>query len=137
AVETEDRSALVDSLILCKFLRGVFADLFAETAELLRLVTGWDVTDDELRLLARRIVTAKKLFNIREGWTPAEDTLPARFLSEGLPTGVNGEAHLPRERLEAMVQAYYQGRGWDERGGVPYTQLHDLGLADQLSTIIA
>ena len=34
---------------------------------------------------AQRIVTAKKLFNIREGWTPAEDTLPPRFLSQALP----------------------------------------------------
>src|SRR5262249_2338325 len=36
AIETEDRAALIDSLILCKFLRGVFPDLFAESAELLR-----------------------------------------------------------------------------------------------------
>src|SRR5437773_10265953 len=41
AVETEDRSALVDSLILCKFLRGVLVDLFTETADLVRLETGW------------------------------------------------------------------------------------------------
>src|SRR5499426_3350917 len=41
AVETEDRAALTDSLILCKFLRGVFEDLYAENAELLRAVTGW------------------------------------------------------------------------------------------------
>ena len=52
AVETEDRAALIDSLILCKFLRGVFTDLYAESAELLRQVTGWDVTADELRLTA-------------------------------------------------------------------------------------
>ena len=70
AVETEDRAALLDSLILCKFLRGVFADLFAEGADLLARVTGWDVTAEELRTTARRIVTAKKLFNLREGWTP-------------------------------------------------------------------
>src|SRR5215468_6216774 len=63
AVETEDRAALMDSLILCKFLRGVFTDLFAESAELLRSVTGWDVTAEELRQAARRTVTAKKLFN--------------------------------------------------------------------------
>src|SRR5437763_3588614 len=68
AVETEDRAALMDSLILCKFLRGVFGDLFAEGAGLLRHVTGWDVTADELRTVARRIVTAEKLFNMRAGW---------------------------------------------------------------------
>jgi len=82
AVETENRAALIDSLILCKFLRGVFTDLFAEAAELLRSVTGWNVTAEELRTTAQRIVNAKKLYNLREGWTPAEDTLPPRFLRE-------------------------------------------------------
>src|SRR4029077_14579308 len=92
AVETEDRAALLDSLILCKFLRGVFTDLFAESADLLARVTGWDVTADELRTLARRIVTAKKLYNLREGWTAAEDPLPRRFLTESLPSGTSGQA---------------------------------------------
>jgi aldehyde:ferredoxin oxidoreductase len=126
AVETEDRAALIDSLILCKFLRGVFADLFAEAADLLRHVTGWDVTADELRQTARRVVTAKKLYNQREGWTAAEDTLPKRFLSEGLPTG----GTLPRERLEAMVRAYYAARGWDGEGRVPRQAVEELGITD-------
>jgi aldehyde:ferredoxin oxidoreductase len=129
AIETEDRAALMDSLILCKFLRGVFDDFFAESAELLAKVTGWDVTADELRMTARRIVTAKKLFNVREGWTPAEDTLPRRFLSEGLAAG-DTQAILPRERLEAMVQAYYHGRGWDEAGGVPDAVIDQMGLRE-------
>jgi aldehyde:ferredoxin oxidoreductase len=130
AVETEDRAALMDSLILCKFLRGVFSDLFAEGAELLRHVTGWDVTSDELRTAAQRIVTAKKLFNIREGWQPAEDTLPQRFLSEGLPDGASAGAILPRGRLETMIAAYYRVRGWAEDGLVPRTLIERLQLAD-------
>ncbi|MCA9099354.1 MAG: hypothetical protein KDA36_13250, partial [Planctomycetaceae bacterium] len=48
AVETEDKAALLDSLILCKFLRGVFDDFYEESASILRLVTGWDVTANEL-----------------------------------------------------------------------------------------
>jgi aldehyde:ferredoxin oxidoreductase len=126
AVDTEDRAALIDSLILCKFLRGVFPDLFAETAELLGYVTGWDVTPADLRQTARRIVTAKKLFNQREGWTSAEDTLPKRFLSEGLPAG----ATLPLDRLETMVRAYYAARGWDDQGRVPESQVAGLCLTD-------
>jgi aldehyde:ferredoxin oxidoreductase len=130
AVETEDRAALMDSLILCKFLRGVFGDLFAEAADLLRHVTGWDVTAEELRTTARRIVTARKLYNVREGWTPAEDTLPKRFLSEGLPAGASAGAVLPRERLAAMVRAYYAARGWDDAGGVPAALVERLRLTD-------
>src|SRR5205085_5768623 len=59
AVETEDRAALMDSLILCKFLRGVFADLFTESADLLSRVTGWNVSAEEMPTVAQRIVTAK------------------------------------------------------------------------------
>jgi aldehyde:ferredoxin oxidoreductase len=128
AVETEDRAALMDSLILCKFLRGVFSDLFAESADILARVTGWDVTADELRTTAQRIVTAKKLYNIREGWTPAEDTLPRRFLSEGLPAGSSADAILPRERLRAMIQAYYAARGWELDGRVSAQLLAHLDL---------
>src|SRR5262245_38038538 len=129
AVETEDRAALIDSLILCKFLRGVFADLYAEAADLLARVTGWDVSGEELRTAARRIITLKKLYNIREGWTAEEDTLPKRFLAEGLPAG-GREAALPRERLEAMVKAYYAARGWDEQGRVPAAVVEELGLTE-------
>jgi aldehyde:ferredoxin oxidoreductase len=130
AVETEDRAALMDSLILCKFLRGVFTDLFAEGADLLARVTGWDVNADELHATARRIVTAKKLYNLREGWTTAEDTLPARFLSDGLPAGASAGAVLPRARLQEMVRAYYAARGWDEQGHVPRGLIEALQLTD-------
>src|SRR5260370_4761246 len=71
AVETEDRAALIDSLILCKFLRGVFPDLWAESADLLRHVTGWDVSADALRTVARPIATPKKLYNVPQGWPAA------------------------------------------------------------------
>ncbi len=110
AIETEDKAALMDSLILCKFLRGVFTDFHAETASMLRSVTGWDVSADELRDTARRIVSAKRQFNLLAGWTPAEDTLPERFLSAPLPD--DPAANLSRERLEDLVSEYHRQRGW-------------------------
>ena len=114
AVETEDKAAITDSLILCKFLRGVFGDYFAKTAEMLRLVTGWDVNADEFRQTARRIVTAKKEFNVRAGWTPAEDTLPERILATPLPDDTR--AQLTGERLQSLVVAYNLARGWTKDG---------------------
>lgn len=130
ATDTEDRAALFDSLILCKFLRGVFPDVFTEAADLLRLVTGWDVSATELHTTTRRIVTAKKLYNIREGWTAAEDTLPRRFLNEGLSTGGATAATLTRERLQAMIAAYYAARDWNPDGSIPDSLIGSLELAD-------
>jgi aldehyde:ferredoxin oxidoreductase len=110
AIDTEDKAALMDSMILCKFLRGVFDDFHAETAEMLRSVTGWDVTADELRETAKRIVSAKRQFNLLAGWTPAEDTLPDRFLNTPLPN--DPEASLSRELLDSLVSEYHRQRGW-------------------------
>jgi aldehyde:ferredoxin oxidoreductase len=128
AVETEDKAALMDSLILCKFLRGVFTDFHAEAAEMLHLVTGWDVTADELRVTGPRIVAAKKLFNIRAGWTPEEDTLPPRFLSRALAD--DPAAALSADQLAAAVSAYNSARGWSPAGDLPLAQLAALALAD-------
>ena len=114
AVETEDRAALIDSLILCKFLRGVFGDLYAESATILRAVTGEDFSAAELTECAERIVLAKKLYNIREGWTRSEDTLPKRFFVED-----NDGVHIDPSRLDGLIGAYYEARGWREDGTVP------------------
>ena len=113
AIETEDRAAAMDSLILCKFLRGVFSDPWTEWAGLLAAVTGWDIDADELHDTARGIVAAKHAFNRREGWTRGEDTLPARLLDVPLTLPSGREAALTRERLDTMVDAYYRTRGLD------------------------
>ncbi len=116
AIETEDRAAVMDSLILCKFLRGVFTDPFAEWAALLSAVTGWDVDAAELRRTARRIVLAKRVFNIREGWQPEDDWLPERLLSEPLQLSSGRVATLTPQRLRGMIDGYYAARGLDEQG---------------------
>ena len=128
ALETEDRAALIDSLILCKFLRGAFRDLFAESAQLLAAVTGLDYGSEELRGVARRVVDLRKAFNIREGWRPEDDTLPDRFLTETLPGGSSRDAALPRERLAGMIRSYNVARGWTPEGFLPEAALRDLAL---------
>jgi aldehyde:ferredoxin oxidoreductase len=110
AIETEDRAALMDSLILCKFLRGVFTDFYGESAAMINAVTGWQLTGEELHDTARRIVATKREFNVLAGWTPAEDTLPERFLSGPLPN--DPDAVLSRERLDTLVAEYHRQRGW-------------------------
>jgi aldehyde:ferredoxin oxidoreductase len=128
AIETEDRAAIMDSLILCKFLRGVFEDPFPDWAELLAPVTGWDVTGDELRRTARRIVLAKRIYNLREGWTRAEDWLPERFLDESLELPSGRPAALTAERLRRMIDTYYTRRGLDTQGRPLAATEAELGL---------
>jgi aldehyde:ferredoxin oxidoreductase len=103
-------------MILCKFLRGVFTDPFTEWAALLAPVTGWVLDADELRATARRIVTAKRAFNLRAGATAADDTLPARMLETPLVLASGRSATLTAATLGSMVAGYYAARGWDADG---------------------
>jgi len=126
--ESEDFAAVLDSMIVCKFLRKCFNDFYPEAAELLSKVTGWDYSRTELKRAGARIHTMKKLFNIREGWQPKDDWLPERLLNEVLPTGVGAGIGLTPDELREMIQNYYEARGWDENGFVPDTKLADLYL---------
>lgn len=128
AVSTEDRAAVMDSMILCKFLRGVFEDPFTEWARLLALVTGWDLDADELHATARRIVRAKRAFNLREGATSADDTLPVRMLRTPLQLGSGRTVSLTADRLRSMVAGYYEARGLDRHGRVLAADMADLLL---------
>jgi len=126
AIETEDESALMDSLILCRFLRGVFDDRLAAMTDMLRLVTGATVSVDELRMTAQRIVTARKLFNIRQGWQPDEDTLPERFLSEPLTVGSDSPSVLNKHQLDRLIRVYNLARGWSSAGWISKTLQREL-----------
>jgi len=97
---------------------------------MLSAVTGWDVSKAELETTAERIVSAKKLFNVREGWTRAEDTLPKRFLSEALPEGASEGGRLSKADLDRMIARYYEARSWTRDGLVPPEVVERLDLRD-------
>ena len=126
----EDYSAVMDSLTWCKFLRKAFEDFYAESAEIYEHLTGWPTDPEDLRRAGERINNLKKLFNIREGWTRDDDTLPPRVLDERLPTGVAQGIGLDREDLDMMVQSYYRARGWGEDGMIPGEKVRELELGD-------
>lgn len=123
AIATENQAALIDSLVLCKFLRGAFTDLPAEAAKMLGAVTGWTITAADLETISQRVVNARKCLNVREGWDRAEDTLPPALRAH--PFGARGDlgAH-----LDAAIASYYEARGWDDAGRVPFPLRQELGL---------
>lgn len=125
---SEDFSAIIDSLIVCKFLRKCFTDFYPEGAEILTKVTGWSFTGAELQRIGERINVLKKLFNLRQGWQPHDDWLPARLLSAPLPTGVGKGIELTETELRVMITGYYEARGWAEDGRVPPEKQKALNL---------
>jgi len=132
---SEDYAAVLDSLIICKFLRKCFADFYGEAAELLNKVTGWDFSAGELLRVGERIQMVKRLFNQREGWQPQDDWLPPRLLCEALPTGVAQGVTLTAAELKEMIRGYYQARGLDENGLVPKKKLQELEITAPVSSL--
>ncbi|MAG37531.1 MAG: aldehyde:ferredoxin oxidoreductase [Dehalococcoidia bacterium] len=119
AAEAEDREAVMDSLILCKFVRKCLDNSLADAAQFWRLVTGWDVDAAEVGTVGARISTLKKVYNEREGWRREDDTLPPRLLTEPLSDGPASGTALTQEELDAMIASYYAARGWTADGRVP------------------
>ncbi|MFQ5933570.1 MAG: aldehyde ferredoxin oxidoreductase family protein, partial [Dehalococcoidia bacterium] len=129
----EDSAAVMDSLILSKFLRRCFDDFYPEAARIYELITGWEMSGAELQQVGARINTLRKAFNLREGWTRADDTLPSRVLGEEATEEGSMQGGLSRAELEAMIDDYYRARGWTTEGSIPGSKLEELGLHDLVS----
>ena len=67
-------------------------------------------------------------YNLREGITAVDDTLPTRFFDESIPDGRWAGTRLDRERFDAAIGAFYRMMGWDDAGRPRYETLLDHGL---------
>lgn len=116
-----DYRAFTNSLILCHFAELAVEDLVG----LLRAVTGWTWTSEDVKRTGERIYTYKRLLNHRLGATAADDTLPKPLL-RALPDG-NAAGQVPD--VDTLRRLYYRIRGWDEETGMPTEEtLRRLGL---------
>ncbi|CEP67246.1 Aldehyde ferredoxin oxidoreductase, C-terminal [Moorella glycerini] len=128
--ENQDMSTIGDSLVICRFTEPVFGFFLGKPyVDIVNLTTGRNLDLVELRLIAERIYTLERLFNVREGVTRAQDTLPQRFLQEPIPGGPSRGCVVRLEELRQMLDEYYQARGWDVKTGIPTKEtLEKLGL---------
>ena len=122
----QNKYCLQDSMIFCSFSRfGMDDELRLRFAN---AVTGWGYSDDEVTLIADRIYTLERLFNIREGFSKADDSLPLRCLNEPLPDGPARGNTVP---LAPMLKEYYEQRGWSQDSGFPEKRtIERLGLSE-------
>ncbi|RLF12296.1 MAG: aldehyde ferredoxin oxidoreductase [Thermoprotei archaeon] len=118
----ENFLAAIDSLIVCKFLSLELDDNIFASA--LRMATGGLFTRAELIKAGERIWNLERLFNLEEGFTSSHDTLPERILSSpGAPP------------LQAMLEKYYEVRGWNRAGKPIEAKLEELGLPGERITM--
>ncbi|MGC9399301.1 MAG: aldehyde ferredoxin oxidoreductase family protein [Anaerolineae bacterium] len=111
---------LYNAMTLCQFQNpGVERVLRAMNA-----VTGWNLATEDLLTLGKRMVTLKRLLNLRRGLTRADERLP-KLLRKALEGGTEG--HVPN--LETLLRGAYAEYGWDLETGAPTeSTLVDLNL---------
>lgn len=106
-IEFEDRLTIFNTLINCTFYRDLLQ--WDELQTIVKALTGWDYSVEEMRRMANEIVTMSHDFNLREGLGRASDNLPERLYRQKLPeTG----ASITREEMDYMLGDYYSMRGW-------------------------
>jgi aldehyde:ferredoxin oxidoreductase len=126
----EDVRVLSDALGICRFMtRTTF--LFPEQlAKLIPVVTEFEFSPQELAKIGERINNLERLFNVREGFSRKDDTLPQRFISEPLTEGPSKGSIVD---LDPMIEEYYKARGWHVKNGRPKIEkLKDLGLEKEM-----
>jgi aldehyde:ferredoxin oxidoreductase len=134
--DMEDVYALIDSLIVCKFARGTFYQELPDMAKLYNLVTGIEMSPEELKRSGERINTVGRLINIREGLGRKDDTLPWKVMHEPIPDeGPVKGAFVSQEELDLLLDDYYESRGWTLEGVPTTAKLKELGMDDLLGIV--
>jgi aldehyde:ferredoxin oxidoreductase len=125
--DLQDAFAVFDSSGACKFMGMILAT--EEWCNMLANATGWEFDVAEFRVLGDRIWNAQKLFDVREGATRTDDTLPKRLLKEPMPEGP-AKGHVV-DRFDDLLDAYYEIRQWNKKTSIPTPEkLGQLGLQE-------
>jgi aldehyde:ferredoxin oxidoreductase len=123
--------SFLDTSNLCQFVYGPGWQLMGpgDAVELVKAVTGWDFSIEEMQRIGERCVNLMRVFNAREGAGRDRDTLPAKMYDVPLQGGHSDGWYITREEFESALNDYYEMAGWDQQTGTPTRQkLEELGL---------
>lgn len=131
------RTAVADSATMCVFLMDMaVADfMFENTADIQEGLTGLKMTPEDVHEVGERINNLARVFNIGAGFTRADDDLPERLKTEPIKDGASKGELVSQADLDAMLDEYYDARGWTREGVPTREKLEQLRLgyaADRL-----
>jgi aldehyde:ferredoxin oxidoreductase len=134
--DMEDLYTVIDSLIVCKFSRGTYYKGIEDMARLYTLVTGIEMTPEELQRSGERINNVARIFNIREGLGRKDDTLPWKVMNQPITDeGPAKGAYVSQKELDLLLDDYYEARGWTEEGIPTIEKLKELAMDDLISIV--
>jgi len=126
------RAGVFESLSVCR-LPWIEVGLELEWyPKFLHAATGLELPWQVLNVVGDRVFNMIRAFWVREyggKWSSEMDVPPSRWFDEPLTEGPFKGAKLDRIKYDAMLQMYYQKRGWDDRGVPRESTLSGLGLA--------
>jgi aldehyde:ferredoxin oxidoreductase len=111
--------SLYNCIGLCQFVAGPLGPFSLNLlSEYTGAVTGWETSLYELMKAGERALNMARLFDLKEGFTGAEDTLPPRMF-QPLTNGALEGVSIDRAEFEAAKRLYYEMAGWDAVTGIP------------------
>jgi aldehyde:ferredoxin oxidoreductase len=117
-----DYRALYSSMIMCSFCNP----LPSQNAALIEAATGLDFDVNKIQLYGERILTMKRLFNLKMGLTAKDDKLPTILLKPFNSGGSAGKS----PNFKKLKNFFYKYRDWDIDTGRPsLKKLKLLGLS--------
>ena len=110
-IEEQDENALTYSMVACSFT----AYNYERVCEWLNAL-GYDLTVEDLHTIGERAWNMTRLFNVREGFSREEDSMPERF-TQPLEAGGPAEGNaISESQFQTMLDDYYEERGWTDDG---------------------
>ena len=115
---TECFYSMMDTLELCQFVYGPTWCLYGpnDTVAMVKAVTGWDVTVNELMEIGMRRINLMRVFNAREGFGRKDDQLPKKFFTPLVGVGPTAGVALTHEEMDAALDEYYRQAGFTNDG---------------------
>lgn len=123
-IDLQHYNSVKFSTIICDF----WALSLDTLAEVLALVTAVPFTTADLEKTGERVVNVARLFNVREGFSGKDDTLPGRIFKDPLKSGATEGKLLPESEFAKMLAEYYNLRDWQENGAPGEKKMRELGL---------
>lgn len=121
---------LYDSMVLCKFgARNAFANSWDNMVMLCNAATGFGYTVDDIKKVGARGWTVERMFNLREGLSRKDDTLPERLFTLPIPEGPSKGAVINKADFEKELEEYYKLWGWSSDGVPTRESLAALGIS--------
>jgi aldehyde:ferredoxin oxidoreductase len=130
----QDMTTLPDLFGICKIfyiLSAAYTEFTPDDfARMYTCATGIDLSGEELFRASERVYNLEQSFNVKVGgFSRKDDVLPERLFEEKVDGGPADGKTLNRDKVEKLLDEYYEARGWDKETTAPTrTTLESLDL---------